>query len=254
MGFLTPVDRADGARRPRPGNSCPSSSLRNHELGPIGPNTTDSNYRFDKSLAQETEGRQISILAQLVRAIEPTEADRLARSLISEFGSLGQVLCASASMIARYTGNQRLADTIRAARIAVVEGLREEVSRNLINLRDPAFLNYLFARTQGPEENLHAVFIDSHDRYLSDERVASGDWTSIAVRLRPLLRRTVEIGAAKIVLCHNHPSGNPEPSSEDITFTREAARVARALGIELVDHLIVAGRSVFSMRTAGLVE
>ena len=254
MGFFPAVDRVDGSHRSRIRNPNSPDSICLHELGPIGSDTVYTDNRYHKSMAQESEGRQLSVLAQLVRAIEPKGAEILALSLINEFGSVGQVLSAQASKIAKYTGNQRLAEAFKAAREAVVEGLREEVSRSRINLRDPTFLGYLVAKTRGSEENLHTVFLDSHDRYLSDERVASGDWTSIAVRLRPLLRRTVEIGAAKIVLCHNHPSGNPEPSSEDITFTREAARVARALGIELVDHLIVAGRSVFSMRTAGLIE
>jgi DNA repair protein RadC len=193
-------------------------------------------------------------LAQLVQAIEPVGADALARSLIQEFGSLGQVLGATVSKITEYTGNLRLAQTLAAARVAVIAGLREEICRSRVNLRDPSFLVYLASRTRGYEENLHAVFLDSRHRYLTDERVVNGDWTNIPVKLRPLLRRAVEVGAAKIVLCHNHPSGDPQPSPEDISFTQEASKVFSSLGIELVDHLIVAGKTVFSMRSAGLVK
>ncbi|MFM5893280.1 MAG: JAB domain-containing protein [Novosphingobium sp.] len=147
-----------------------------------------------------------------------------------------------------------MAEAFKAARVAVVEGLREEICRSQINLRDPSFIAYLVAQTRGAEENLHAVFLDHLGCYLRDERVVNGDWATISVRLRPLFRRTVEISAAKIVLCHNHPSGNPNPSQQDIKFTREVEKVSRSLGIELVDHLIVSGSTVFSMRTAGFFK
>ncbi len=254
MGFLTTADRADGARHPRTRHSNSSISLRDPKLGAIRPYPADPDSRNRKSPSQETERRQLSILAQLVQAIDPLEADKLARSLIDEFGSLGQVFDSGVSAIARYTGNLRLAEILQAARIAVVEGLREDICRAKVNLRDPALISYLAAQTRGSEENLHAIFLDHHGRYLKDERVASGDWATIHVQLRPLFRRAVEISAAKILLCHNHPSGNPNPSSDDVSFTLEAAKVSRSLGIELLDHLILAGNAVFSMRTAGLFK
>ena len=256
MGFLVTADRANGARNPRTAHSNSSDSLRDDKLGSIGSNPADVDHRYCNASTQEVEARQlaISVLAQLVRAIEPAGADALARFLINEFGSLGQVLGATVSKITQCTGNLRLAQALSAARVAVIEGLREEICRSRVNLRDPSFLAYLAARTRGSEENLHAVFLDSHGRYLTDERVVNGDWTTIPVKLRPLLRRAVEVGAAKIVLCHNHPSGDPQPSTEDISFTQEASKISSSLGIELLDHLIVAGKAVFSMRTAGLVK
>lgn len=254
MGFLTPVDRRDGARRPRAGYRHPSGRLRDDELGSIRFDTAHLDLGYRKSLETEANGRQQTALAQLVWAFEPEGAEKLAQSLIHEFGSLGQVLAAAAWKIAKFTGNERLADTLSAVRAAVLEGMREDVSRFPINLRDPKLMIYLKAQMQGEEEeHLHAIFLDNQQRYMRDERVASGDWTNVAIRLRPLFRRTMDIGAAKLVLCHNHPSGNPMPSQADITFTNEVQKVARPLGIELLDHLIVAGKSVFSMRAAGLV-
>lgn len=254
MGYVATADCVDGTRYPRARNSNSSNSLRDHKVGSVRSYPNDPDNRNCKSLAQEAERRQFSILAQLVEAIDPLDAEKLARSLMNEFGSLGQVLDAGVSVLARYTGNLRFAEILQAARIAVVEGLREEICRTRVNLRDSSFIAYLVAETRGAEENLHAVFLDHHGRYLKDERVASGDWATISVRLRPLFRRSVELCAAKIVLCHNHPSGNPNPSHNDINFTLEAAKVSRSLGIELVDHLILSGNAVFSMRAAGLFK
>lgn len=254
MGFLTPVDRRDGARHSRAGYPNPSDRLRDNELGAIRLDPTHPDLRHRKPLEVEAQGRQLTALAQLVRAFEPDSAEKLAQTLIKEFGSLGQVLAAAAWKIAQFTGNERLAATLSAARVAVLEGLREDVGRSPVNLRDPKLLVYLKAQMQGEEEeHLHAIFLDCQQRYIRDERVASGDWTNVAIRLRPLFRRTMDIGAAKLVLCHNHPSGDPTPSQADIIFTNEVQKIAQSLGIELLDHLIVAGKSVFSMRTAGLV-
>jgi len=193
-------------------------------------------------------------LAQLVRAVEPLQAERTALLLIKEFGSLGQVLGATASRITRVTGSEAIGAMLSASMSAVLEGLREEVSRSQVDLRDPRLICYLKAQLQGEEEHLHAIFLDSRRRYIRDERVASGGWANLSVRLRPLVRLTMETGAAKLVLIHNHPSGNPRPSEADIVFTQMVVRITQPMGIELLDHLIIAGASVFSMRTAGLIS
>ena len=254
MGFVARSDCRDRPRGSDNGHIYPSDSLCDDDLGAVRLNSFDPHLRHRKSLETEAQGRQLTALAHLVRAFEPDGAEKLALTLIKEFGSLGQVLAAAAWKIAQFTGNDRLAATLSAARVAVLEGLREDVCRSPVNLRDPQLMVYLKAQMQGEEEeHLHAIFLDSQRRYIRDERVASGNWTNVAIRLRPLFRRTMDIGAAKLVLCHNHPSGNPAPSQADITLTNEVQKVARSLDIELLDHLIVAGKFVFSLRTAGLV-
>lgn len=80
-----------------------------------------------------------------------------------------------------------------------------------------------------------------------------GNPASIRGRYRPLLERVFASAAAGFVLVHNHPSGDPRPSAADISATRHLAAIARALEVEFSDHLIVGGRSVVSMRRAGLI-
>lgn len=143
---------------------------------------------------------------------------------------------------------------LSASRVAVLEGMREDICRSSVDLRDPKLMLYLKAQMQGEEdEHLHAIFLDNRQRYIRDERVASGDWAHVGIRLRTVIRRAMDLQAAKVVLCHNHPSGDPTPSRADIEFTCAVQKVARPLGIEVLDHFIVAGSSVFSMRSAGLV-
>jgi len=254
MGIFTRVDSSHGPCGPSDGHSYSPNCLCNDELGPNGLDPSDFDLRDRKPQEKEAQGRQLAALAQLVRSIEPSGAENLAQKLIKEFGSLGQVFATTTSKIAQFTGNNLLAAMLSASRTAVLEGLREEICRSPVNLRDPNLLVYLKAQMQGEEEeHLHAIFLDSQQRYMRDERVASGDWSTITIRLRPLFGRAMDIRAAKLVLCHNHPSGDPTPSQADIAFTNEVQKVARSLGIELLDHLIVAGTATFSMRSAGMV-
>lgn len=198
--------------------------------------------------------RQKFVLARLVGAIDPGHAEGIATKLLERFGSLGGIFAASQPSIALLIDSDELAALLTMAKDAVLESMREDVRRVLFDASDGRILKYLIATMQGEkEEHLHAIFLDSRRCYLKDERVASGGWTQITIKLRPLLRRAIELNSAQIVLFHNHPSGVAEPSHADIAFTCQASSAAKAIGIDLLDHLIVAGPSVFSMRLAGMM-
>lgn len=198
--------------------------------------------------------RQQGLLARLVGVIEPEFSEQLAESLLKRFGSLGSVFSAPQSSIADHIGHSAVATMLALVKSAVLEGIREDLSRAVFDLADANLLNYIVGIMQGQaEECLHTAFLDARGRYLGDELVAQGSWTQISVRMRPLLRRAMEFNCAKLVLFHNHPSGDCRPSTVDIEFTLHARSVAAALGIELVDHLVVSGTSVFSMQRAGML-
>ena len=95
------------------------------------------------------------------------------------------------------------------------------------------------------------IFADAHRGYLADEPVMTGSSTRIETRVRPLIERALTLGAAGVLLAHNHPSGRCRPSDEDIAGTRRLAAIAQALEISLIDHLIVTRTRVFSMRLGG---
>jgi len=84
--------------------------------------------------------------------------------------------------------------------------------------------------------------------------VAGGGLMHVAVSPREVFAPALERRAAAIVLAHNHPSGAAEPSPEDVTFTRQMARAGALLGVQLVDHLVVARRGYFSFAEANLLE
>jgi DNA repair protein RadC len=204
--------------------------------------------------SERAHERQQGLLARLVGAVEPEHAEQLAGSLLERFGSLGSVFSAPHSSIASHIGHSAVATMLALVKSAVLEGIREDLSRAVFDLSDANLLNYIVGIMQGQDEEcLHAAFLDSRGRHLGDELVARGSWSQISVRMRPLLRKAMEFNCAKLVLFHNHPSGDCRPSTVDIEFTLHARSVAAALGIELVDHLVVSGTSVFSMQRAGML-
>ena len=150
--------------------------------------------------------------------------------------------------------NNQVGQMIAAARTLVEASLRERVLRSAVSLDDPSLHEYLILKLRGCAfEELHAIFLDSDDCYLSEELVSKGDGGSVKCKSSTLFRRAFELGAVAIILVHNHPSGRPEPSREDIAATRQLMRAAEIMGLRISDHLIVAGNRTVSLRERGVM-
>ncbi len=103
------------------------------------------------------------------------------------------------------------------------------------------------------QEQLRVVCLDTKNRILATSLVYQGGLNATVIRLADCFREAVRLGAAAIVLVHNHPSGDPTPSPEDVRLTAEAGRAGEFLGIDLLDHLIVVGAHHYvSLREKGL--
>lgn len=112
-------------------------------------------------------------------------------------------------------------------------------------------LHYAFSAVAAGEERFHAIFLDHERTYLDDCVMACGHSAHLPVRLRDIFARALAIGARAIIVSHNHPSGDCRPSRSDIDATRRLTEIARALDIELLDHLIFTREKVYSMRAGG---
>ena len=107
-------------------------------------------------------------------------------------------------------------------------------------------------RTESREHFL-ALLLNARHECVAIETVSVGSLNASIVHPREVFRPAVLAAAASIICAHNHPSGDPEPSEEDISITRRLAQVGELLGISLLDHLVVAARGVVSLRERGLL-
>jgi DNA repair protein RadC len=132
--------------------------------------------------------------------------------------------------------------------------MRERIEGAPLKSSDPHLLQWLVARFAGlPDECLVALYLDRSGRFLCEETFRSGADACVVIHPRALFRQAMRLDCGGLLLAHNHPSGDARPSELDVEATRRIAAHGRLLEVELVDHLVVGGNSVTSMRRAGLL-
>jgi DNA repair protein RadC len=99
------------------------------------------------------------------------------------------------------------------------------------------------------QESLWVMTLDGRNGLMGIERVYTGTATGTGVRIGELFRYAIAAGGVGIVLVHNHPSGDPEPSDEDVKLTSEVIAAAQLLDIQVLDHLVVGGDKFASIRS-----
>ena len=104
-----------------------------------------------------------------------------------------------------------------------------------------------------PHEEFHIIYLNNSNKVIRKMQLSKGGITGTLVDVRLALRMALEIGATSIILCHNHPSGNLNPSSADKQLTQKLKTAGESLDIKILDHLIVTEKSYFSFADEGLL-
>ncbi|HMN54913.1 MAG TPA: DNA repair protein RadC [Sphingopyxis sp.] len=191
----------------------------------------------------------------LALAIPRRDTKPLAKALLREFGSLAQVISADPDRLRRVDGMGDGAvaalKIVQAASLRMLKGALRD--KPLLSSWD-ALLDWLRA-DMGPIdiERVRVLYLNSRNMLIRDEVASEGSIDQSAIYVREVVKRALELGAAAIILVHNHPSGNAEPSRQDIAITRDIAEAAGKLGIVLHDHIIVGGADYRSLRAMGLI-
>ena len=97
------------------------------------------------------------------------------------------------------------------------------------------------------------IYLNGRNQILKMEELFKGTLTTSAVYPREVVKRALDNNAAALVFVHNHPSGNPNPSQDDLTITKKLKEVAKANDVSIHDHLIIAGNEVYSFADHGLI-
>lgn len=180
----------------------------------------------------------------------------MAGELLAMFGGLAGLLQADAAQLAAFKGLGGSAK--RAELLAVMELARRALSAQLAAgdaLEQPeAVRRYLQARLAAlPYEVFAVLFLDTKNRLLACEEVSRGSVMGADVSTREVARLALVHGAAAIVLAHNHPSGDVQPSAMDVQLTRQLKNALALLEVQVHDHIIVAPGQALSMVEAGLM-
>lgn len=102
------------------------------------------------------------------------------------------------------------------------------------------------------EEHLRVILLDTRNRRIHIEPLYKGSLNTSHVRIGELFKAAIQRNAASIILVHNHPSGDPAPSPEDVALTRGAVQAGKLLDIEVLDHLVIGANGYVSLKEKGL--
>lgn len=223
-----------------------------------GQDASGHRARLRKRLAEQgPEALQDHELVEylLALAIPRRDTKPLARRLIAEFGGFGALLTADPKALERIGGlSEGAVAAIKIAEAAALRLLRSKIAERPVLSNWQALLDYLHAdMAHRPIERVRALHLNSRNMLIRDDLVAEGSVDQAAVHVREIVRRAIDLGSVAIIIVHNHPSGDPQPSRQDIALTRELIQAGKPLGITIHDHVIVGTGGHSSMRAMGLI-
>ena len=191
----------------------------------------------------------------LMTAIPRRDVKPLARTLLSRFGSLAGVFNADPAALAQHPGmGETSAAAIRIVALAARRMARAQATQTPVLGSWAALLDYLtIDMAHLTVERVRVLYLDTKNRLIRDEHVTDGSIDEASIHPREVIRRALDLGASALILVHNHPSGNPEPSRADIHITNQIAEAGRLLGIMVHDHVIIGREGHVSLKAKGLI-
>lgn len=103
-------------------------------------------------------------------------------------------------------------------------------------------------------ETFSIICLDINKRFISIEQIFRGTIDSATIYPRDLVEKSLSLGASYVIISHNHPSGISKPSKEDIEITKILYKAFLIVNIKMIDHIIVAGNSIYSFRESGILD
>ena len=191
----------------------------------------------------------------LALAIPRRDTKPLAKALLREFSGIGGLMTADWQAIARVPG---MGDTsiaaIKVVQATLLRMLRNSVAEKPVLASWQALLDYLRADMAFLSvERVRVLHLNSRNQLLRDDHMGDGSVDQAAIYTREVIKRAIELGSASLILVHNHPSGDPSPSRQDIEITRQIVDAGKRLGITVHDHIIIGEKGHASLRAQGLL-
>jgi len=191
----------------------------------------------------------------LFRAIPRRDVKPLAKALVARFGSFAEAVAAPAERLAEVDGMS--AGAIDEFKIVEASAKRfaKGVARKRLSIGSwSEVVDYCrTAMAFDEREEFRVLFLDKKNGLIADELQGVGTVDQTPVYPREVVRRALELAATAVILVHNHPSGDPTPSAQDVKMTQEIIAVAAPLGVAVHDHIIVGRHGHASLRGLRLI-
>lgn len=192
----------------------------------------------------------------LALALPRRDMKPLAKQLIKHFGSLGGVLTAEWSELEAFYGlGETSVAALKIVQAAALRMLSNDVRERPVLSSWQALLDYLrLDMAYLSVERVRVLHLNSGNMLLRDDNMGEGSIDEAAIYTREVAKRVLQYGSTSIILVHNHPSGVPEPSRQDIAITRQIIDALKPLGVAVHDHVIIGSQGHRSLRALGLMS
>ena len=191
----------------------------------------------------------------LFRAVVRADVKPLAKALIDRFGSFAEVVTAPPGRLREVKGvGEAIVTELKLIGAAVERVTRGQVrARPVLSSWSTVIAHCRASMAFVEQEQFRILFLDKRNQLILDEVQQRGTVDHTPVYPREVVKRALEVAASAIILVHNHPSGDPTPSNADIQMTKTIIDVAKPLGIEVHDHIIVGKDGHASLRGLRLI-
>ena len=191
----------------------------------------------------------------LTYSIPRKDTKPIAWKLLENFGSLANVLDADPKQLLRIEGiGEQTAALIPFVRALLKRYTLSEITSHPNGATPEAIINYCRATLSNKkEEFLQFLFLSKRHTIVGSKVISTGHSNKIDVAPRDIIGEACTVKAENIILVHNHPSGEPSPSPEDIKFTHDLKAISLFMGIGFSDHIIIGKGKIFSFHAHGLV-
>jgi len=194
--------------------------------------------------------------AVLHLAIPRRDTKDLAKLLLKRFGSFSGVLSAPRERLEEFSG---LGDTTITS-LKIMQAAAQRFARDRVDREQPilsswsSLIDYCRSAMAFEDiEQFRILFLDKKNRLIADEVQQRGTVDHTPVYPREVIKRTLELSATALILVHNHPSGDPSPSTADVQMTRQIVEIAKPLGVTVHDHIIIGKSGHASMKGMKLI-
>jgi DNA repair protein RadC len=190
----------------------------------------------------------------LALTIPRVDTKPLAKKLIDNFGGIGPLLSASADTLRREGISDAAIGALKIAEATALRLLETRVEGRPVLSSWDALGEYLHAAmAHSRVEEVRILFLNAKNMLIANEAMWQGSVDEASVHVREVIARAIALGATALIIVHNHPSGDPTPSTQDIRLTRDLVEAGRHMKITVHDHVIVGAQGRTSMRAMGLI-